>query len=257
MPYLTLQEAAEYIRHRTGIEIQSAALLRAGIAGALVVCAPFGVKPMYNASLQIEEDFAGGLLVIPDKALLEIETEGAALIPVAFGFDGTMYFPYQERTLGQLRVVIAHLEQFMQYLVPIEPKMQPACDALLSNASTTLKNASVSASPSKRESKINAETSQEPVPTIETSSKPMAKDKGSPSQWKMKIQAEATALCLRLYEQGCNPTIHSIKDDLATWCRENGIVTDSGIHPSSEYLRVHVLSSRHWKPPQRPSICET
>ncbi len=67
--------------------------------------------------------------------------------------------------------------------------------------------------------------------------------------WKMRVQAEAAAQILRLRSVGANPTVHSIVDGIARWCRENGVKTDGGIFPSSGYLRTHVLSGKHWTPP--------
>jgi len=67
--------------------------------------------------------------------------------------------------------------------------------------------------------------------------------------WKMQIQAEATAHVLRLRKFGCNPTRHSILDDLATWCINNNVRTDTGIHPRASYLRTHVLGGKHWDVP--------
>ena len=67
--------------------------------------------------------------------------------------------------------------------------------------------------------------------------------------WKMQIQAEATAHVLRLRKLGCNPTRHSILDDLATWCIKNNVRTDTGIHPRASYLRTHVLGGKHWDVP--------
>jgi hypothetical protein len=55
------------------------------------------------------------------------------------------------------------------------------------------------------------------------------------SNWKMQVQVEATALFLRYYRAGANPTISSTKEDLSKWCRANGVLTDSGIVPSGEY----------------------
>jgi len=93
-----------------------------------------------------------------------------------------------------------------------------------------------------------------PPPAKETQQVASLESKPEPefANWKMRVQAEATARFLRLYGAGANPTISSIKDDLAVWCRENKVVTDSGIVPSAEYLRTHVLSSSHWKRPSRP-----
>ncbi|TAL89588.1 MAG: hypothetical protein EPN46_02425 [Candidimonas sp.] len=70
-----------------------------------------------------------------------------------------------------------------------------------------------------------------------------------PLNWKMKVQVEATAMFKRLRKAGAQPAVYSIVDDLAKWCRNNGVRTDSGIYPTSGYLRTHVLSRKHWTPP--------
>jgi hypothetical protein len=69
------------------------------------------------------------------------------------------------------------------------------------------------------------------------------------ANWKMQIQAEATAHCLRLRKAGANPTRNSILDPMAQWCRDNDIKTDTKIHPSANYLRTHVLGGKHWDVP--------
>ena len=73
------------------------------------------------------------------------------------------------------------------------------------------------------------------------------------SNWKMKVQTEATAMFLRAYEAGANPTVNSIKNDLVRWCINNRITTgETGIIPKASYLQQHVLSGKHWKRPDRP-----
>ena len=67
--------------------------------------------------------------------------------------------------------------------------------------------------------------------------------------WKMLIQAEADAHCLRLRKAGANPTKHSILDSMAQWCRDNNVMTDGNIFPSANYLRAHVLGGKHWEVP--------
>lgn len=74
-------------------------------------------------------------------------------------------------------------------------------------------------------------------------------DKTATPNWKMQIQAEATALVLRLRASGASPTRHSILDSMVTWCRENNVMTDGKIFPSSGYLRTHVLGGKHWEVP--------
>ena len=67
--------------------------------------------------------------------------------------------------------------------------------------------------------------------------------------WKMRVQAEAAALWRRLRATGANPTRASIRPFLVAWCRANNVKTPTGINPSDGYLRVHVLSAKHWTPP--------
>lgn len=67
--------------------------------------------------------------------------------------------------------------------------------------------------------------------------------------WKMQVQAEAAAYWLRLRKSGANPTRGSIRPHLLRWCKENNVKTPGGINPSDGYLRTHVLSGKHWTPP--------
>lgn len=69
------------------------------------------------------------------------------------------------------------------------------------------------------------------------------------ANWKMQVQAEATAYYWRLRKSGANPTRHSIIDPMAKWCRDNNIKTDTKINPSANYLRTHVLGGKHWDVP--------
>ena len=69
------------------------------------------------------------------------------------------------------------------------------------------------------------------------------------ANWKMRTQAEAHRLFLVLRASGANPTVHSILDQMASWCRKNDVKASRGTYPSAEYLRVHVLSGKHWQAP--------
>lgn len=71
----------------------------------------------------------------------------------------------------------------------------------------------------------------------------------SVANWKMLVQTEATALCLRLRSAGANPTKNSILESMAKWCRDNDVKTDRKIYPSANYLRTHVLGGKHWDVP--------
>jgi hypothetical protein len=65
--------------------------------------------------------------------------------------------------------------------------------------------------------------------------------------WILLVQAEATKHWKILKKAGANPTKHNIKDDLSTWCRKTGVLTDGDINPSGDYIYRHVL--RKWTPP--------
>jgi hypothetical protein len=67
--------------------------------------------------------------------------------------------------------------------------------------------------------------------------------------WKMRIQIEASAHCLRLRQSGANPTRNSILEWITQWCRDNDVKTDGKIFPTANYLRTHVLGGRHWDVP--------
>ncbi len=73
--------------------------------------------------------------------------------------------------------------------------------------------------------------------------------KQSPS-WKHLIQIEATRKFIALRASGANPTVASITEDLAKWCRIQNIKTDGGIYPTGNYIRTHVLGGKHWTPPK-------
>lgn len=93
---------------------------------------------------------------------------------------------------------------------------------------------------------------KKPAPTVAdvaTASSSPANDGKATTHWKMLIQIEATDLFKRLRNAGASPTVRSTVDTLAKWCRDNNIKTDGGIFPCANYLRVHVLSGKHWKPP--------
>lgn len=72
----------------------------------------------------------------------------------------------------------------------------------------------------------------------------------SPEHWKMRVQAEAADMFVRLRKSGANPTVYSILDDLVRWCAKNDVRTKQGVIPKAAYLRVHVLSGKHWTPPR-------
>lgn len=112
MPYAALQEAAAEIHRRTGVDVTAAQLLRAGIAGEMPIVALFSGL-MRNLTAHSNEDVLG-LLVIPQRHLVEIDTEGEALILGAFSLDGkTAYSPQSKRTREHLQVIRRDLEAFI------------------------------------------------------------------------------------------------------------------------------------------------
>lgn len=92
------------------------------------------------------------------------------------------------------------------------------------------------------------ETPEPPPAPVLAESAPDGVEPATPN-WKMQIQAEATALCLRLRKAGASPTKNSILDSMAKWCRDNNVMTDGKIFPSANYLRTHVLGGKHWELP--------
>lgn len=115
MSYLTLGEAAAYVKNRSGHEIEPAALLRAGVHGALSIAAAFSGL-MRNTSKHQNEDVVG-LLLIPPRHLLEIEIEGQTKVLGASSLDGAnMYSPQITRSFQQLVILVSELERFMPLL---------------------------------------------------------------------------------------------------------------------------------------------
>lgn len=117
MPYFTLDEAAQYATEQKRFKVEPSVLLRSGVLGMLQICAAFGAGRMHNALTQQEEDLTPCLLIIPPKHLLELETEGVATIHLAHSLDGGMYFPEKQRTREHLRVMVAHLDKFLEMLI--------------------------------------------------------------------------------------------------------------------------------------------
>jgi hypothetical protein len=70
--------------------------------------------------------------------------------------------------------------------------------------------------------------------------------------WKLRVQEEATELCLRFYASGANPSVTDLANSMAKWCVKNKVVAERGVPPSASYIRVHVLGSDHWKKPVKP-----
>ena len=91
-----------------------------------------------------------------------------------------------------------------------------------------------------------------PEPQDKPGITPGVTDDAEPAKpnWKMRIQIEATAYCLGLQKSGASPTVRSILDPIAAWCRANKVMTDSGIFPSANYPRTHILGGKHWQLPR-------
>jgi hypothetical protein len=76
-----------------------------------------------------------------------------------------------------------------------------------------------------------------------------AQDAKPLESWKMRIQAEAATRWKAQRKLGCNPTRRSIQGELAKWCRDNNILTATGINPSEAYIYSHVIAKRVWQFP--------
>jgi len=81
-----------------------------------------------------------------------------------------------------------------------------------------------------------------------TEVQPAQLKEASSSNWKLLVQAEAAKRWKALRAAGANPTRHSIRDDLAIWCRNEKVKTKTGINPNPEYIYRHAL--RNWTPPR-------
>ncbi|SEN29706.1 hypothetical protein SAMN05216404_103297 [Nitrosospira multiformis] len=68
-----------------------------------------------------------------------------------------------------------------------------------------------------------------------------------PKNWILRVQAQAAIEWKKYQKMQCNPTKHSIKDELARWCKDNNVRTPTHIIPSADYIYRHVL--RNWDPP--------
>ena len=77
----------------------------------------------------------------------------------------------------------------------------------------------------------------------------------TPANWRHRVQAEAWEYWLRLRASGCNPTPHSICEDMARWCIKKNIKGDKGQNPSGRTIRNTVLSAKHWTQPHH-SVAE-
>lgn len=93
-----------------------------------------------------------------------------------------------------------------------------------------------------------------PAPLMVTESASDSVEPDAPD-WRMQIQAEAYERWLRLRASGCNPTVHSICDDIAKWCIEQNIKGGKGQNPRAGTIRNTVLGAGHWTPPHH-SVAE-
>ncbi len=93
----------------------------------------------------------------------------------------------------------------------------------------------------------DAPSTAAPLPVVAASDGPAPLP--AVANWKMRVQAEAAELFLRLLASGANPTQHSLIGPMAQWCRDNEVKTDTGINPSEGYLRTHVLGGGYWTAP--------
>lgn len=68
------------------------------------------------------------------------------------------------------------------------------------------------------------------------------------TDWAQAIRSEATRWYIEQLEgRRGMPTKVAISKEMAVWCRNNEITTDTGEYPKAEYIRRHVLNS--WKKP--------
>jgi hypothetical protein len=87
------------------------------------------------------------------------------------------------------------------------------------------------------------------LPTIKPKRIRVKKQPIQTTNWKLRVQAQATKHILALRKGGSNPTVHSILKDIHTWCVQNNVKTTRGGIPSEGYLRTHALGGRYWSPP--------
>ena len=128
MSYLSLPEAARYVTHKSGIEIEPSALIRMGALGHMLIVAYFDVL-MRNLTAHKNDEIAGHLIV-PPRHLAAIENEGEATIECAFSLDGkTAYSPQQNRTREQLRVLVSELDRIIPTLRQLPGPDDEATDA--------------------------------------------------------------------------------------------------------------------------------
>ena len=87
------------------------------------------------------------------------------------------------------------------------------------------------------------------LPAIKSKRVRVKKQPIQSTNWKLRVQAQATKHILALRKVGSNPTVQSILKDIHTWCVQNNVKTTRGLIPSEGYLRTHALGGRYWSPP--------
>lgn len=88
------------------------------------------------------------------------------------------------------------------------------------------------------------------VAPVNTQPAPARAEPENSTHWKMRVQVGAAEHWRTLRQCGANPTVASIVDHMAKWCKTNSVLTDGGINPKASYLRTHVLGGKHWTPPR-------
>jgi hypothetical protein len=148
--YVSLAEAAQAIERRTGVDASVEQLLRAGIAGRLPIVALFSGE-MRNLTTHADEDYLG-LLVIPPRHLIEISTDGRAVIKGAFSLDGaTAYSPQQVRELQQMMTLNSNLEDFIRAI-----EISSSADVSFQRSPTTSSTKPVQRSAAQERAILNA-----------------------------------------------------------------------------------------------------
>jgi hypothetical protein len=72
--------------------------------------------------------------------------------------------------------------------------------------------------------------------------------------WRNIVRAEAWEEWVRTLAKNGTPTLENVSVYLAKWCKANGVNTGTtNKHPSASYLKVHIISGKHWSPPRNMS----
>lgn len=115
--YRTLPEAGKWLAQRLGgvaligEEVTEVQILRAGIAGHLLICVPLDTH-CYSPSLKANAD-AFGLFVVPPRHLFALEAQPTVRLRMVSSLDGKqVFFPFEEVRRDMLRVHDGHLSDF-------------------------------------------------------------------------------------------------------------------------------------------------